>query len=57
MAIKEGRALSKDEVVHHINELHNDNRLENLVILTSKEHSRLHGDKYREAFQNLKNLK
>lgn len=37
-----GRYLRKDEHVHHKNGVKNDNRLENLEILTNSEHSTLH---------------
>lgn len=37
-----GRHLEKDEVVHHINHIRNDNRLENLQLMTFKEHASLH---------------
>ena len=37
-----GRYLEQDEVVHHINKKRNDNRIENLKLMTFKEHASLH---------------
>lgn len=37
-----GRYLTDDEVVHHINGVKTDNRLENLLLLTNSEHIALH---------------
>ena len=37
-----GRYIRKDEVVHHKNHIRNDNRLENLELMTFKEHASLH---------------
>ena len=37
-----GRMLKDDEVVHHKNHIRNDNRLENLQLMTFKEHASLH---------------
>jgi hypothetical protein len=41
MEEKIGRFLSKDEDVHHINENKSDNRIENLQLLSSSDHSKL----------------
>lgn len=40
---KLGRKILKGEHVHHVNEKKDDNRPENLVVLSSLEHSLLHG--------------
>ena len=37
-----GRKLLTDEVIHHKNLIKNDNRIDNLVIMTKAEHTRLH---------------
>ena len=48
MECKLGRALTSDEVVHHINEVKEDNRPENLEIMTPAAHTKHHHKERRE---------
>lgn len=42
-----GRRLRSDELVHHINGDHSDDRLENLMVVSATEHARLHAGSLR----------
>jgi len=59
MAQKLGRPIAKNEVVHHINGKKDDNRAENLVVMTRSDHNGHHakGNQYskglRHGVQNL----
>jgi hypothetical protein len=39
-----GRPLTRDERVHHVNHDRGDNRDENLMVVTKKQHARIHAD-------------
>lgn len=52
---KIGRYLLRSENVHHINRIRNDNRPENLEVLTASEHRRLHRLEDARAVQELEN--
>ena len=49
-----GRPLKSDEVVHHKNHKRDDNRIDNLQVMTFKEHCSLH---MRERWANKKGVK
>jgi len=41
MELQLGRKLTEDEVVHHINHIRNDNRIENLQVMEVGDHAKL----------------
>lgn len=45
MAAHIGRWPDSDELVHHVNEDHTDDRIENLQLVSRAEHARIHGQK------------
>ena len=57
MEAHEGRYLDPTEVVHHINEVKTDNRLQNLYLCTSEEHVQIHNRGKRPSLERRANIR
>ena len=51
-----GRKLKKEELLHHINHNHLDNRIENLQVVTRREHFIIHKVGHKTRFKDRYNL-
>lgn len=50
-----GRSLRKEELVHHKNRIRTDNKPENLIIISRKEHGIIHYPEKKHKFHGRKN--
>lgn len=44
-----GRFLNHDEIVHHLNDIKHDNRLDNLMVMTNAEHTIFHNKNHSQS--------
>lgn len=56
MECKLGRILQRNEQVHHINHVRSDNRIDNLILMSSKAHHKLHSQEIYMGFNKGKTI-
>lgn len=51
------RLLKSSEIIHHINGIRDDNRIDNLIVTTNQSHELTYRDGYQQGFKDAANIR